>query len=228
MSQAPKSYDSKREIDEARLARLAQTRQAEQRRARRHRILRTGAIVTCAVTVVIGAGAVLLAGRDDAADHHAAASNLDPGKANVDGEQVYRVGRGHQSGGVVYPASPNPPVGGKHDPVWQNANGDVYDRPLRNEHAVHSLEHGAVWVTYAKDAPKGEVEKFRQKVDGMPHRMMSPVPDQDGMFKLTAWGHQLTVESAADLRVDQFFDSYVKGPQAPEPGAPVVGGRATP
>jgi hypothetical protein len=46
--------------------------------------------------------------------------------------------------------------------------------------------------------------------------------------ELTAWGHQLTVDSADDPRIDEFFDAYVQGPQAPEEGAPVTGGKATP
>lgn len=41
---------------------------------------------------------------------------------------------------------------------------------------------------------------------------------------LSAWGKQLTVKSAADARVAQFFTKYVQGPQTPEPGAACSGG----
>ena len=39
-----------------------------------------------------------------------------------------------------------PPAGGPHDPVWDDCG--VYTQPLRNENAVHALEHGTVWITY--------------------------------------------------------------------------------
>ena len=44
-----------------------------------------------------------------------------------------------------------PPVAGEHNAAWQNCTGNVYDAPIANEHAVHSLEHGAIWITYRPD-----------------------------------------------------------------------------
>lgn len=35
-----------------------------------------------------------------------------------------------------------PPTNGDHDPLWQNCG--FYEEPVRDEHAVHSLDHGAV------------------------------------------------------------------------------------
>jgi hypothetical protein len=46
---------------------------------------------------------------------------------------------------VDYPQSP--PVGGPHNPIWQNCG--FYSKPVRDEYAVHSMEHGAVWITYS-------------------------------------------------------------------------------
>ena len=44
-----------------------------------------------------------------------------------------------------------PPVGGPHDGTWANCNGIVYATAVRNENMVHTLEHGAVWITYNPD-----------------------------------------------------------------------------
>lgn len=215
--------------DDARLARLQELRREDARRVRRAKRLRTGATVggvLAAVAVVLGVVGGLH-GRP--ASDPAGASGIDPDRVNVRGEKVYKdLERGHVKGDVDYPDDAQPPVGGRHDPQWQNANGDVYTRPLREENAVHALEHGAVWVTYSPALPQSEVEKLRAKVAGVPYRMMSPLPDQKSPIRLTAWGHQLSVDSAADARVDAFFDAYVQGPQAPEQGAPVTGGKVTP
>ena len=53
--------------------------------------------------------------------------------------------RNHTKEPVDYPQTP--PVGGPHNPIWQNCG--FYSKPVRNEHAVHSMEHGAVWITYS-------------------------------------------------------------------------------
>jgi hypothetical protein len=45
-----------------------------------------------------------------------------------------------------------PPAGGPHNPSWQNCG--FYDELVRDENAVHSLEHGAVWITYQPDLPQ--------------------------------------------------------------------------
>ena len=56
----------------------------------------------------------------------------------------------HTEAAVDYPQSP--PAGGDHNPVWQNAG--FYEEPVQNETAVHTLEHGAVWITYQPDLPR--------------------------------------------------------------------------
>ena len=55
----------------------------------------------------------------------------------------------HVEGAVDYPQ--DPPAGGPHAEVWQNCG--FYDEPVVKERAVHSQEHGAVWITYRPDLP---------------------------------------------------------------------------
>ncbi|MGW5066157.1 DUF3105 domain-containing protein [Streptomyces cyaneofuscatus] len=135
------------------------------------------------------------------------------------------LGRNHSAGDVDYPMTP--PVGGDHNPSWLNCDGDVYEKAVPNVNAVHSLEHGAVWVTYSAKAAEGDVAKLAERVRSTPFTLMSPYADQEGAITLSAWGKQVTVDSADDRRVDQFLAQYVQGPQTPEPGAPCTGGLET-
>lgn len=147
-----------------------------------------------------------------------------PSNIDIAGIQTYdNLSRQHTQGTVDY--EQQPPVGGSHNPVWLGCMGTVYDEPVPNENAVHSLEHGAVWVTYKPGIPDDQRKELAQRVQGQPYTLMSPYPDQQSPIVLTAWGHQLSVDSAGDDRIDDFFTAYVQGPQTPEPGASCVSGQ---
>ena len=129
--------------------------------------------------------------------------------------------RNHVAGTLTYPVSP--PVGGDHNPLWQNCMGSVYDAAIANENAVHSLEHGAVWITYRPDLPTDQIAALAGKVRGIPYLLMSPYPGLDKPVSLQAWGYQLKLDTATDPRVDQFL-AALRIKAAPEPGAPCSGG----
>ncbi|WP_103530186.1 DUF3105 domain-containing protein [Streptomyces sp. SM11] len=136
-----------------------------------------------------------------------------------------KLGRNHVAGSVDYPMKP--PVGGDHNQSWMNCDGDVYEKALPDVNAVHSLEHGAVWVTYNGKAADADVAELAGRVEKTPFTLMSPYAGQEGAIMLSAWGKQVTVDSADDKRVDQFFAQYVQGAQTPEPGAPCTDGLVT-
>jgi hypothetical protein len=119
-----------------------------------------------------------------------------------------------------------PPAGGVHSAAWQNCG--IYDQPVRNENAVHSLEHGAVWLTYRPDLPAAAVESLRSLMRGHSHVLLSPYPDLPQPIVATAWGLQLPIQDASDPRLPAFISRYEKGPQTPEPGAVCTGGTGTP
>ena len=131
----------------------------------------------------------------------------------------------HVNGKVDYPTSP--PTRGAHNPVWQNCG--FYTKAVLTENAVHSLEHGAVWVTYtdAADAPARSVLLALTKANAFV--LVTPYADNPAPFVLTAWGRQLRVESITDPRVAQFIGTYAKdGPTVPEKGAPCSGALGVP
>ncbi len=140
--------------------------------------------------------------------------------------QTYDVGPAgqHNEGSVDYAQSP--PAGGEHNPIWQNCG--FYEEPVRNENAVHSLEHGAVWITYLPDLPQDEIESVRDLAQSDSYVLASPYPDQDSPIVASAWGKQLTVESAEDSDLERFINAYSQGPQTPEKGATCSGGTGDP
>ncbi|WP_189947828.1 DUF3105 domain-containing protein [Streptomyces alanosinicus] len=214
----------------ARKARIEEMRRAEQARERRSRIVKVAASVVVVAGLVVG-GVVLVksqSGKKDSSDSADAAkgSSGDTGHwtAGKDGVQTWsgKLARTHVTTDVSYPM--HPPVGGNHSPIWANCNGDVYTKALSDVNAVHSLEHGAVWVTYTDKAKKADVDALAAKVKKTQYSLMSPYENQSAPLLLSAWGHQVAVKSASDPEVDKFFAAYVQGQQTPEPGASCTGG----
>lgn len=134
--------------------------------------------------------------------------------------------RDHVGGPVEYPDYPSrPPMGGEHNITPQQCA--VYTEQIPAEHAVHSLEHGATWVTYSPELPAEQVEQLADMVEGDPYRLLSPLPGQDAPIVASAWGRQLTADSADDGDLERFLDTYTDGRQTPEKGAACLGVTAT-
>jgi hypothetical protein len=123
-----------------------------------------------------------------------------------------------------------PPPGGPHAPVWQNCG--VYEQPVPIETALHSLEHGAVWITYWPGLSAVEVLQLRALARGQTHVLVNPWFPSGPLpspIVASAWGLQLKVDSAFDPRLAEFVRRYANGPQNLEPGAPCsTGGVGTP
>ncbi|MFE3634390.1 DUF3105 domain-containing protein [Streptomyces sp. NPDC059168] len=211
----------------ARAARIEEMRRAGRARARRTQVLTVAAGVVAVAGLAVG-GVVLVDSQSGEQVPAASGDARDAGDAGdsghfttgPDGVRTWsgKLSRTHVTGKVSYPM--HPPVGGNHDPVWLNCNGEVYTEPVRDENAVHALEHGAVWVTYTGEA----AEALSAKVRKTPYSLMSPYGNQAAPIMLSAWGHQVTVKGASDPEVDRFLATYVQGGQTPEPGAPCTGG----
>ncbi|WP_069770785.1 DUF3105 domain-containing protein [Streptomyces sp. LUP30] len=208
--------------------RIEEMRRAELARERRNRFLViTGSVVAVAALVAGGVFVVKSQSKDDGADGDAKSSSSSSSgdfTTGADGVRTWKgkLGRTHVAKRVKYPTEP--PVGGDHNQVWMNCEGDVYTKAIDNMNAVHSLEHGAVWVTYNSKAAKADVEALAAKVRKTPYTLMSPDADQADPIVLTAWGHQRTVTGASDPNVGTFFEKFVQGAQTPEPGAACTGG----
>lgn len=131
---------------------------------------------------------------------------------------------GHKEGPLTYPQTP--PAGGVHNPVWQNCG--IYNQPIGNENGVHSMEHGAVWVTYRPDLPAADVEALRVQIRGKRYALLSPYPNLPAPVVASAWGVQLQLDGPNDPRLASFLSAYIQGPQTPELGAACFSGIGVP
>lgn len=127
---------------------------------------------------------------------------------------------------IVYPPAPLPPAGGVHGSTWQNCG--IYDEPVETKYALHSLEHGAVWVTYPPDTPASDIAALQTMARGHSYIILSPFEGQESAVALTAWGFQLEVDSVRDRRIAQFMERYERGPQTLEPFGSCQGAVGTP
>ncbi|MCP4417098.1 MAG: DUF3105 domain-containing protein, partial [Chloroflexi bacterium] len=116
-------------------------------------------------------------------------------------------------------------LGGPHAPVWQNCG--IYDTPIAGQYAIHSMEHGAVWITYNPDLPADQIATLEDMVRGESYMLLNPYPHQTSSIVMTVWDRQLELDSVADVRVTEFIDRY-KGVRGPESGAGCSGGVGTP
>ena len=126
----------------------------------------------------------------------------------------------HRGGQITYKESP--PLGGAHNVVWQNCG--IYDVPIHDEHAVHSLEHGAVWITYRPGLPADAVQRLKV-LAAADFMLLSPYPGLRAPVVASAWNNQIALDQADERQLARFISKYKNNPATtPEFGAPCSGG----
>ena len=174
-------------------------------RRRRTLVIVVGLFVVAALVAFLAV--VLLSDRSQEASEPAGVQSFE------------NLSRNHTYDPVTYEQSP--PVGGDHNPIWQNAG--FYEEAVQNEKAVHTMEHGAVWITYDPDLPQDQKDELRQIVESQDCLLASPYPDIPTPVVASAWGKQLRLQSVDAPGLGEFIRAYRKGPQTPEPGASCTG-----
>jgi hypothetical protein len=177
---------------------------APARQQREQKLLKWGGIALAAVLLLgIGYGVYnWLSTRDE---------NRQP-----EGVVAYNyTGGEHSEDAVEYTESP--PVGGTHNPAWQTCQ--FYDGKIANENAVHSLEHGAVWITYDPSLPADDVQRLHE-IANQGYIIVSPYPGLTDPVVASSWARQIRLTGVDDPRLQQFIVDFRRNPEtAPEPNA---------
>ena len=202
--QGPQSQEKRRERLEARReakAQAAAKRYRQQRRARLVRIVVLLASIVAVVWFLFVRGGIpnAIAGHDiedfDTFTSESRANTL------------------HTTDPITYEESP--PVSGQHSP--DPADCGVYSEPIPNENMVHSLEHGAVGVLYAPDAPIDEIKQIEaivQEYDS--HTFAAPYEGLETPYTVVAWAHLMRLDSFDGPAVREFIEVFRQGGDAPE------------
>lgn len=136
-----------------------------------------------------------------------------------EGVQTFSDASTHVTGAVDYEQSP--PAGGPHNRVWLNCG--AHSQQVPDENAVHSLEHGAVWLTYDPDALEdAELSGLLQLVPAT-YATISPYPGMSTPVAISAWNAQLKLDSVDADQIDAFIETYWQSAVTREPGAACTG-----
>ena len=123
-----------------------------------------------------------------------------PGLGTDFSKEVAAEGRDHvsESTKVVYKS--NPPTSGNHWP--EPLQDGVYDKEKPDEAAVHSLEHGRIWISYKPSIPEQTKEALRKLLKGRAPIIVTPRSANETDIALVAW----TRLDAFNLNPDGSFD----------------------
>jgi hypothetical protein len=193
-----------KEREKARKAQAAAARQELKQRARRNALIRRVVLALVVLGAAGAAGYWWLAERQFTAGLVTASY---PAAQHLPGPLSYRE---------------TPPLGGPHNVVWQTCG--IYTVPIHNEHAVHALEHGAVWITYRPDLASADVQRL-QGLASDDYMLLSPYPGLPAPVVASAWNHQMRLTGADDPRLPAFIRRFKNNPDTtPEFGASCLGG----
>jgi hypothetical protein len=143
----------------------------------------------------------------------------------------------HLSPGQPYDYKDRPATSGYHDPSPLPPTPKVYDTQPPETKAVHSLEHGAVFVYYLPEAdgglPRDVIDRLADIARGDKATFLAPYPDltPETALTLTAWnrrqscpaggaqgGETLNPSNAATI-VNGFVTAFECTWNAPENGS---------
>lgn len=94
-----------------------------------------------------------------------------------------------------------PPNQGEHLPVWQRCG--FYPTAIGDEHAVHSLGHGAVWVTYRPELSEDDIGLQRELARRTEDVLVSRDPTGlSAPVVVSAWGWGVRLDPFGWTKLD--------------------------
>lgn len=140
------------------------------------------------------------------------------------GTQYPEEGTSHVAQGTQINYKTNPPTSGSmYEPTIPKG---FYEQEVPEGSAVHSLEHGYVWITYKPDLPKDQVQKlkglFSQPFSDSkftPSKAIVSLRSKNtAPISIVSWRWKLDLQSYDEQKLKQFYLQRVS--KAPEGATP--------
>ncbi|WP_104083157.1 DUF3105 domain-containing protein [Cryobacterium sp. Y11] len=217
MTAQPGSPINKASLKQERTAKRAKKLEQyhrQQKRSKRNRLIGIigGAVVIVAIIALIVSAFVL---APKAANYAGGGAG---NASSIDGVETFSNVTSHIETAVTYEQTP--PAGGPHSRAWLNCG--VYDQAVPSENAVHSLEHGAIWVTYDPAISDDELKALKALLPST-YVILAPFEGIPAPIVLSGWNSQLQIDNADDPRIAEFFTEFWKSTNVPEDGSPCSG-----
>jgi hypothetical protein len=184
------------------------------------------------IATVVGVGAYLILNVASPGEISAQAQEVAQaaGCGEVQTPLADAPGGQHLASGGSADYTQRPATSGPHDPAPLPNDPPVHTEPIREENAVHNLEHGYVILYYRADEPEalGEdvVARLASIAESQDKVLVAPYPNlnEGTSLAITAWNKlwecPATIGAAdAATLANSFIDAYRGTSNAPEPNA---------
>lgn len=107
----------------------------------------------------------------------------------------------------------NPPTSGPH--LATPLPWGTYSKPVIDEAAVHNLEHGGIWISYAPGLDAASLKVLRQIAAKYPEAViLSPRPADPSPIAVVSWGRMMKLKTANSGKIESYIKAYVdQGPE---------------
>jgi hypothetical protein len=198
--------------------------------ARRSAIRRALTIAGVVTVLAVGAYLIFNVSSPGSVSAQALAVGRTAGCGDIVSPAAEAPGGDHLGSGESAGYTEHPATSGPHDPSPLPSEPAVHTEPIREENAVHNLEHGYVILYYRADGPQAlsedVVARLARIAEGQDKVLVAPYPDlgEGTSFAITAWNKlwecpaDVTPEDAA-IMANAFIEAYRGTSNAPEPNA---------
>lgn len=178
-------------------------------------------VLTCCFVLAACGGS---AGQAESADG-LAGSDEDSGLMPPTSVAVSDIDSNHVDPPVSFDQSPS--IGGDHYPFWQNCG--FYEVELIEGAAAHTMEHGAIWITYNPgQLSEAELSTLAGMAEDNDRLLISPYPHDEPLV-VSGWGvQQRGITSVASPDLDGFITQWADNPDLPEAGVRCTGAAGIP
>jgi len=227
---APTSAASQRSRAEKKELARAEREAVRKQIARSERTRRL--LIAIGVAAVVGVGAFLIFNVSSPSDVSAQALEVAQaaGCGDIQTPASEAPGGQHLGSGESAGYTESPATSGFHDPQPLPSEPAVYTDPVREENAVHNLEHGYVVLYYRAEGPEALAEDVVARLASIAEQqdkvLLAPYPDlaEGTSLAIAAWNKlwecpgTVSADDAATM-ANAFIEAYRSTSNAPEPNA---------